>query len=202
MAANNRLYIVPRVDDWYLTHFDYNKDLSVKDLEGKYPRVISWSSKGVLKLDYLGPSFKSTVRKCLMLVSAFELRATIAQNQRWSWRTWLRILLTEKNTLSPHLRRWFWMEEIRLQIIEISMIKGLGTHTSWPIGRFWDTQRTSQRLNKYHWQSSFFTANGLKKQDILFNGKKRERPQNTIWQRWRPGWLRTTKTMSIMITRG
>ncbi len=57
-SANNRLNVVPRVGNWHLTHFDYNKDLSVKDLEGKYPRVIRWVSKGVLILDYLGTIFQ------------------------------------------------------------------------------------------------------------------------------------------------
>ncbi len=59
MATINRFNVVPRVGDWHLTQFDYNKDIPIKDLQDKYStNVISWSSKGVLKLDYLGTIFQ------------------------------------------------------------------------------------------------------------------------------------------------
>ncbi len=40
--------------------FDYNKDIPIKDLEDKRSttKAISWTSKGVLKLDYFGTIYQ------------------------------------------------------------------------------------------------------------------------------------------------
>ncbi len=54
LSAKNRSNVVPLVEDWRLTQFDYNKDISVD----KLPKVISWSSKGILKVEYLGTIFQ------------------------------------------------------------------------------------------------------------------------------------------------
>ncbi len=59
ISANNRLNVVPRIGDWYLTHFDYNKDLHVKGLKNKYDMIASWSSKGLLKIEYLATIFQA-----------------------------------------------------------------------------------------------------------------------------------------------
>ncbi len=56
--STKRFNVVPQVSDWCLTQFDYNKDLSVKGLKDKFPKVINWSSKGILKLYYLGTIFQ------------------------------------------------------------------------------------------------------------------------------------------------
>ncbi len=59
LAAENRINVVPLVDEWYLQRFDYNKDVSVKELETKYhDKSISWSSKGLLKIEHLGTLFQ------------------------------------------------------------------------------------------------------------------------------------------------
>lgn len=57
--TKNNFNIIPRVNDWHLMQFDYNKDIPVKYLQNKYPTsVVNWSSKGVLKLEYLGTIFQ------------------------------------------------------------------------------------------------------------------------------------------------
>jgi len=59
LCTKNRINVVPWFGNWSLMQFDYNKDLSTKDLKDKYhSKVISWSSKGVLKVYYLGVIFR------------------------------------------------------------------------------------------------------------------------------------------------
>ena len=58
LCTKNRVNVVPSFENWHLQQFDYNKDLPTKGLKDKYsPKVISWSSKGVLKVYYLGVIF-------------------------------------------------------------------------------------------------------------------------------------------------
>ncbi len=54
LSATNRSNVVPLANNWHLAQFDYNKDISVDRL----PKVISWSSKGILKVEYLGTIFQ------------------------------------------------------------------------------------------------------------------------------------------------
>jgi hypothetical protein len=64
LVTKNRLNVVPWFGDWYLTGFDYNKDLPTKNLKDKYnSKVISWSSKGLLKVEYLGTIFQIYSKK-------------------------------------------------------------------------------------------------------------------------------------------
>jgi hypothetical protein len=59
LSTKNRLNVVPWFGNWSLMQFDYNKDLSTKTLKNKYSsQSINWSSKGVLKVLYLGVIFR------------------------------------------------------------------------------------------------------------------------------------------------
>ncbi len=59
IATKNRTNVVPWFGDWYLRRFDYNKDIPTKVLKNKYDaNPISWSSKGLLKVEYLGTIFQ------------------------------------------------------------------------------------------------------------------------------------------------
>ena len=49
--------VVPPVWEWYLTQFDYNKDLVIRELRDKNP-VVDWAAKGLLKVKYLGAVFQ------------------------------------------------------------------------------------------------------------------------------------------------
>ena len=53
----NRLGVVPPVWEWFLTQFDYNKDLVIRELRDKNP-VVDWAAKGLLKVKYLGAVFQ------------------------------------------------------------------------------------------------------------------------------------------------
>ncbi len=60
LSTKNRFNVVSWFGDWYLQQFDYNKDLQTKYLKNKYSsNGISWSSKGVLKVYYLGAIFQA-----------------------------------------------------------------------------------------------------------------------------------------------
>ncbi len=57
--TQGRLTVVPSLYKWYLQRFDYNKDISVKGLEARPPlEGISWISRGLLKIKYLGTIFQ------------------------------------------------------------------------------------------------------------------------------------------------
>ncbi len=54
--AKNRLNVVPRIAEWYITQFDYNKDIPTSNTS---PTVLSWSpAYGRLKVEYLGTIFQ------------------------------------------------------------------------------------------------------------------------------------------------
>jgi hypothetical protein len=57
-AANNRINVVPKVGEWYLRRFDYNKDVSIVELQKQFPQLISWSTKGQFKIAYMGTIFQ------------------------------------------------------------------------------------------------------------------------------------------------
>ena len=56
----NRLTVVPSIYEWLIQRFDYNKDISIKDLRGSHTPLtgISWTSRGLLKIKYLGTIFQ------------------------------------------------------------------------------------------------------------------------------------------------
>jgi hypothetical protein len=55
-AASNKLYIVPSIPDWYITQFDYNKDIPTNNAG---PTVLSWApAYGRLKVGHLGTIFQ------------------------------------------------------------------------------------------------------------------------------------------------
>jgi hypothetical protein len=59
LSTKNRVNVVPWFGNWSLIQFDYNKDLPTKTLKDKYQsKVINWSSKGVLRVYYLGVIFR------------------------------------------------------------------------------------------------------------------------------------------------
>jgi len=59
LSTKNRINVVPWFGNWSLIQFDYNKDLPTKALKDKYhSKVINWSSKGVLRIYYLGIIFR------------------------------------------------------------------------------------------------------------------------------------------------
>jgi len=59
LCTKNRVNVVPSFVNWNLQQFDYNKDLPTKTLKDKYhSKVINWSSKGVLRVYYLGVIFR------------------------------------------------------------------------------------------------------------------------------------------------
>jgi len=59
LSTKNRLNVVPWFGNWSLMQFDYNKDVPTKKLKDKYSsQAINWSSKGVLKVSYLGVIFR------------------------------------------------------------------------------------------------------------------------------------------------
>jgi hypothetical protein len=59
LSTKNRVNVVPSFVNWNLQQFDYNKDLPTKTLKDKYhSKVINWSSKGVLRVYYLGVIFR------------------------------------------------------------------------------------------------------------------------------------------------
>src|SRR6476646_8346076 len=59
LCTKNRVNVVPSFSNWSLMQFDYNKDLPTKALKDKYSsKVINWSSKGVLRVYYLGVIFQ------------------------------------------------------------------------------------------------------------------------------------------------
>ncbi len=54
--AKNRLNVVPRIAEWCLTQFDYNKDIPTNN---KSPTVLSWAiGYGRLKVAYMGAIFQ------------------------------------------------------------------------------------------------------------------------------------------------
>ena len=59
LCTKSRVNVVPSFSNWSLMQFDYNKDLPTKTLKDKYSsKVINWSSKGVLRVYYLGVIFR------------------------------------------------------------------------------------------------------------------------------------------------
>jgi hypothetical protein len=36
LETDDRLTVVPPIDEWYLQRFDYNKDISIQELESKH----------------------------------------------------------------------------------------------------------------------------------------------------------------------
>ena len=60
LETDDRLTVVPPICEWYLQRFDYNKDISIKELESKHSTTtnISWSSRGIFKVKYLGTLFQ------------------------------------------------------------------------------------------------------------------------------------------------
>ncbi len=57
--TKDRLTVVPSLYEWLLQRFDYNKDISVKALETHHSLTsISWASRGLLKIKYLGTIFQ------------------------------------------------------------------------------------------------------------------------------------------------
>ena len=59
LSAENRINVVPPVNEWFIQRFDYNKDISTQYLDNKYRNEsISWSSKGLLRIGHLAPIFQ------------------------------------------------------------------------------------------------------------------------------------------------
>ena len=60
LETDDRLTVVLPICEWNLQRFDYNKDISIKELESKHSTTtsINWSSKGILKVKYLGTLFQ------------------------------------------------------------------------------------------------------------------------------------------------
>ncbi|HXT85074.1 MAG TPA: hypothetical protein VN704_12230 [Verrucomicrobiae bacterium] len=70
--ANDRLNVVPPISEWYLTQFDYNKDISISNINNgtSHPQVTNWSTSssaaatvattanGRLKVKHLGTLFQ------------------------------------------------------------------------------------------------------------------------------------------------
>ncbi len=114
IEANNRMNVVPREGDWLLQHFDYNRDIHIKELEDKHllAKTISLSSKGVLKFDYLGTVFQvycksiPYVGECLRFeghynakikVNLDDMVADIANGDKHPFTTLDEMLLNERS---------------------------------------------------------------------------------------------------------
>ncbi len=50
---------ISSIYEWHIQRFDYNKDISLSNLRGRPPlENMSWTSKGLLKIKYLGTIFQ------------------------------------------------------------------------------------------------------------------------------------------------
>ena len=83
--TQGRLTVVLPLYEWLIQRFDYNKDVSVKDLEARPPlEGISWASRGLLKIKYLGTIFQLYSR---------------AARERWTYKSRGPFSTTEKKNV-------------------------------------------------------------------------------------------------------
>lgn len=80
--SNYKFNVIPKVSEWHIKEFDYNKDLMTTTITEKYPQI-TWTTSRIMKLKYLGQLFQiygksmPDVGECLRVEGNFKTKKNI-----------------------------------------------------------------------------------------------------------------------------